>query len=263
MQGRWQALREAQQRHYKKLPYPPAKPWNPGSQLDQVTLIDASTYPLHPIFDLPTARLEDITDSDKYLVSPCGYFGYQNRQIDAFRPLKVYPYKTIAFNDTIALPMLIDMERAGGAGFYFDSIVTEKQRIRHGHCWMSQSPNECLSQWPGVVKARGKVVAGGLGLGWFLREIAAKDDVDSIVVVERSRELLDWYGERLCQSVPKVNDVICDDVYTQIGKHGNDAVYLLDIWPTQTYVNSDKQFLSAKRSLGKRIWGWGWTGSDF
>ncbi len=158
--------------------------------------------------------------------------------------------------------MLIDMERAGRTGFYFAPTVTEPQRVRHGNCWMSQSPNECLSQWQGVVRARGKVVVGGLGLGWFLREIAAKDDVDSIVVVERSRELLDWYGEQLCRSVPKVNNVICDDVYTQIGKHGNNAVYLLDIWPTQACVNSDQQFLEAKQKLGKRLWGWGWTGSD-
>ncbi len=88
------ALREAQERQFKQLPYPQAQPWNPGSQLDQVTLIDASTYPVHPIFNLSAARLEDITDVDKYLLSPSGCFAYQNREVSAYCPLKSIPTRS-------------------------------------------------------------------------------------------------------------------------------------------------------------------------
>ena len=55
---------------------------------------------------------------------------------------------------------------------------------------------------------------------------------------------------------PKVTDVICDDVYNQIGKHGN-AQYLLDIWPISQGARRDARYRAAKKKLKSRIWAWG------
>ena len=57
-----------------------------------------------------------------------------------------------------------------------------------------------------------------------------KESVEKVIMVEKSQELPDWYGYGLCKRHPKVSDVICDDIYNQIGKHDGTTIYLLDIW---------------------------------
>jgi hypothetical protein len=121
---------------------------------------------------------------------------------------------------------------------------------------MSLTPAEMISQRNGIHKAKGKVVIGGLGMGWFLRRVCEKEDVDEVIVVERSQELLDWYGHRLCERHPKVTAVICNDVYSETTRHGN-AQFLLDIWPTYLGARQDKRLRKARESLGGRLWAWG------
>ena len=122
---------------------------------------------------------------------------------------------------------------------------------------MSLTPSEMLTQRPGIQKANGTVVIGGLGLGWLLRKVCEKHSVERVIVVEISRELLNWYGYDLCKRYPKVSDVICDDIYNQIGKHGGKTIYLLDIWFLYCDARKDQRLLAAKRKLKKRLWAWG------
>ena len=121
---------------------------------------------------------------------------------------------------------------------------------------MSLTPNEMLTQRSGIQAAEGTVVVGGLGLGWFLRKVCEKDSVQKVILVEKSRELLDWYGYDLCKKYGKVTEIVCDDVYNQIGKHGP-AKYLLDIWPIYQGARQDSRYKTARRKLGKRFWAWG------
>ncbi len=148
--------------------------------------------------------------------------------------------------------MLIDMERAGGRDSTSTPLLLRSSEFVT-EIVGCPSHRMMLSQWPGGVRARGKVIVGGLGLGWFLREIAAKDDVESIVVVERTVSCLTGMASGSASLSPR-STMSFAMTCTHKWQHGNDAVYLLDIWPTQACVNSDRQFLSAKRSLGKRIW---------
>lgn len=53
--------------------------------------------------------------------------------------------------------------------------------------WMSVTPMEVFTLRPGVRFASGRVVLGGLGLGWQLHKIAAKKSVREIVVIEKSK----------------------------------------------------------------------------
>ena len=122
---------------------------------------------------------------------------------------------------------------------------------------MSMTPAEMLTQRGGVQAAEGTVVIGGLGLGWLLRKVCEKPSVERVIVVEKSQELLDWYGIDLCKRYGKVSDVICDDVYDQIGKHGAKVKYLLDIWLRFGQARRDSRFKALKRKLKKRLWGWG------
>ena len=118
---------------------------------------------------------------------------------------------------------------------------------------MSLTPAEMLTQRPGVRRAQGTVLIGGLGLGWLLKKVCEKDSVDRVIVVERSQELLDWYGHDLCRKFPKVSDVICDDVYNQIGKHGASTMHLLDIWLLLSDSSRDRRLLPFRRRLKSRF----------
>jgi hypothetical protein len=61
----------------------------------------------------------------------------------------------------------------------------------------------------------------------------------------------------VCKRYGKVSDVICDDVYNQIGKHGANVKYLLDIWLRFGQARRDSRIKALKRKLKKRLWGWG------
>ena len=192
-------------------------------------------------------------------MSSGGTFGYQNRILPGGTPLRIYGKEVgfVYWTDDVIIPMLIDMKRQALTGVPFSEDVSEQDRIRYGAVWMSLTPMEMLTQRGAIRAATGTVVIGGLGLGWLLRKVCEKETVERVIVVEKSQELLDWYGHAQCKKHDKVTDVICDDIYKQLGKHGADARYLLDIWPTFSGSRRDWRLAAAKRRLGKRLWAWG------
>jgi len=237
--------------------FPIAENWDEDATLAKANLnLAASSFIVEPIFNTSAAHLDEITDEGKYTISPNGNFGYQNRVLSFGESLSLHGLGECRFDDDVSLPMLIDLKR-DVQGSWFPDKVSAPERVYFGNIWMSLTPNEMISQRPGIQAANGTVLIGGLGLGWFLRKVCEKDSVERVIVVEQSKELLDWYGHSLCRRFPKVCDVVCGDVYHHLGRHGEDTIHLLDIWPTQNAVLHDPLFRSAKQRLGSRLWGWG------
>jgi hypothetical protein len=217
--------------------------------------LDAATYQVERLFDDPPRPSPRLTP--EYVVSRGGNFAYQNTILPAGTPLKLCGKRAglVIWNGDVVLPMLVETSIRQDET-PFPAGTPKQHRVAHGAVWMSLTPAEMISQRGGIDRAKGKVLVGGLGLGWFLRKVCEKPSVTEVIVVERSEEILDWYGYRVCANQPKVKDVICDDVYTQIGCHG-DCEYLLDIWLGYGDAKDDHQFRAAKKRLGKRLWGWG------
>lgn len=218
--------------------------------------LDAATYRPQPLFDIPSS---DQDGNGPYLVSPSGHFAYRNRILPVNGALTMYEghrQGIVAWNGDVVIPMLQDMHIERITGNKMPDTLPQTTRAERGAVWMSLTPMEMISQRSGVQAASRTVVVGGLGMGWFLRKVCEKPEVEKVVVVEHSQDLLDWYGYDLCSKQDKVADVICGDVYDQIGKHG-DAKYLLDIWLNYFDVRKDTRFKQAKRELGSRLWGWG------
>ena len=232
------------------------EPWDEDTTTwKSILLIDAKTYNVEPLFDLPACPRR----GSNYLVSPNQTFAYQNAIVPAGFPLKMNGVNGnghVVWNDPIVLPTLVDLT-TDHFGKPFNQSVSAPERVHMGNVWMSLSPNEILTQRPGVRKAKNKVLVGGLGLGWFLRKVCEKEEVQEVVVVEQSQELLDWYGYDLCRRYAKVSDVICDDVYNQLGKHGPKTRYLLDIWPCLSHSQTDRQLAKARKRLTHHLWAWG------
>jgi hypothetical protein len=216
----------------------------------------ASTYRVDKLFDLPPAPVDCFTEN--YVVSPGGRFAYRNRVLPGGQPLRLFGASKamVVWDGDVVIPMLLDMTVDDRTKSRFPETATMEERAKRAAVWMSMTPAEMLSQRSGVQSAEGTVVLGGLGLGWLLRKVCEKPSVERVIVVEKSQELLDWYGTALCQRYGKVSDVICDDVYNQFGKHGANK-YLLDIWLGFGEARRDSRFKALKRKLKRRLWGWG------
>lgn len=231
--------------------------WNEDTtQWRPIMYLDAATFRQQPIFDIPPAEAGNA--SGDYLLSPEHSFAYSNSVLPKHRPLTTFGSTNglVFFSERIVIPTLLGLDR-NRRGKPFPEDVPARKRVPNAYVWMSLTPNEVLSQRGGVEAAEGTVVIGGLGLGWLLRKICEKDSVDRVVIVELSQELLDWYGYDLCAKYSKVSDVICDDIYNQIGRHGSRAMHVLDIWPILAGASQDPQLRQAKRQYGDRLWAWG------
>lgn len=220
--------------------------------------LEASTYRVDRLIDIPPAQAD--LSSGAFMVSPGRQFSYRNRILPGGQPLPLLGMEQamVVWNGDVVIPMLLDMMVDTRSHTRFPTAATTEERAKWGEVWMSMTPAEMLTQRNGVQAAEGTVVLGGLGLGWLLRKVCEKPSVERVIVVEKSQELLEWYGTDLCKRYGKVSDVICDDAYNQIGKHGGKAKYLLDIWLRFGQARRDSRFKALKRKLKRRLWGWGY-----
>jgi hypothetical protein len=221
-----------------------------------VLRLDAATYKQRPLFDTPPFLWET---GGQYVISPEGNFAYCNRILPAGEPLRLYGKQEgkVVWNGDVVIPTLIDTNRYAHTGERFAPDMPSYERARFGAVWMSLTPMEMMTQRSGVKMAKGTVVIGGLGLGWLLRKVCEKPEVERVAVVEKCQELLDWYGYRMCGQFGKVAYVVCDDIYNQIGRHGAWARYLLDIWPTYACASKDDRLVPVRRRLKRLLWAWG------
>lgn len=104
----------------------------------------------------------------------------------------------------------------------------------NGSAWMSVTPNEINTMKEPVRKASGKVLTLGLGMGYYTYMVSLKDDVESITVVEKSRDVIDLFNEYILPqfSHPEKVTVICDDAFKYIDsiKDGEFDFCFADIW---------------------------------
>jgi hypothetical protein len=175
-----------------------------------------------------------------------------------------------------SFPIKTDLRHDQAGWAFFDGPVEfavlyeqmDEDDKRKKRTWMSMTPSEMLTQFPGVRLAHGSCLVGGLGLGWFLKEIANKPEVTEITVVEKSAELLNWLKPVLQERFPaiaaKVKLWVNADIYDYVGgllrndlvKNYN--VYLLDIWPQLGDADYDVLFAGLECFVGAdKVWGWG------
>ncbi len=252
-----QPTRQLQQQIRELIRDVPSEDWDEDfTEQKPLLLLNANSYKPEVLFDIPVSQ----RSSRKYVVSPNGNFSYRNVSLPQFTLLKHFGDSGFTtWNGDIVLPSLIDMRRRWHDGRTFPKKTSEYRRSAEGAVWMSITTSEILTQRSGVQKAKGKVLVGGLGLGWFLRKVCEKDTVDEVVVVEKSQELLGWYGYDLCRRHPKVKDVICSDVYDVVGRFPEHQL-LLDIWPVfkgDRGAEGDPRLKALRDVAHDRVWAWG------
>ena len=100
---------------------------------------------------------------------------------------------------------------------------------------MSNTPMEYRTNTEFIINANGNVLIAGLGIGLIITEIQDQDNIKSITVIEKNKDIIDIIKRQI-----PFNDkvkIINADVWNWIPKNGTmyDTIYL-DIW---SYVNSN------------------------
>ena len=106
---------------------------------------------------------------------------------------KYAPYEGFIRDDYTVYP---DYREIPSIGF-FDVEFSFPTVYENGVEWMAIKPNEIETMREPVKKARGRVVAFGLGLGYFAYMASLKDEVSSVTVVERDESVIKLFESEI------------------------------------------------------------------
>lgn len=147
------------------------------------------------------------------------------------KTMRLAPCEAFVCNDFRVFP---DGRMIPQIGF-FSRAYTYPAVLENGREWMTLMPNETVTTLPAVSEASGKVLTYGLGLGYFAFRASEKQEVSSVTVVERSRDVIELFETRILPQFPhreKIR-VICADAFdyakTQMPDEHYDFVFA-DIW---------------------------------
>ena len=123
----------------------------------------------------------------------------------------------------------------------------------NGNAWMTITPNEINTMKEMIGHAHGRVLTFGLGLGYFSYMTSLKDDVESITIIEKSKEVIEVFKKVILpqfKTRAKIN-IIEADLFdyvkgTDIEKEFDYA--FVDIWQdcTEVYL-----YLKTRKALEK------------
>ena len=222
-------------------------PWDPKVKWEPELNIKADSYPVRHLFEgvaASSARVDALQES-QFVDSPDGNWRYCVKLIPRGEKLDTwYGSKTgsVLFDGPVHIP-----------------AVHQKQRDEwEKNPWMSLTPGEIISMRGGLRRAKGRTIVAGLGLGHLLIDVSMRKQVTSLVLVEKSQQLVDWVLPRVkpfMRSGLEV-EVVIGDAMKEMPKLSAD-VALVDIF--DTYGNNDwerDQLRRECKNIGY-IWVWG------
>lgn len=166
--------------------------------------------------------------------------------------------RTLPQYEPVFLPVCNRNKQIGSVTFTADIEIP--RLIERDTCWMSYTFSEVLSQRTGVKAARGDVLIGGLGLGWFARTVVNKPGVKSVVIVERDPAVAEFFGAAFEKHYGDRVKVVVDDAfdyaYSQQPKF--DSI-LMDIWPSYGNADDSRWLKLAAQCKGTKTRTWLWS----
>jgi len=127
-----------------------------------------------------------------------------------------------------------------------------------GSVIMSDTPDEYHDHREPICRARGLVLIHGLGLGMVLQAIARKTEVEHVLVIEQSIDVLNLVADHYLRMFPGKVDILQGDAYTwPVPKRSYWDVIWHDIWPSLSLDNLP-EMTRLHRRFGRRC---NWQGS--
>jgi SAM-dependent methyltransferase len=118
---------------------------------------------------------------------------------------------------------------------YFDVEFPFPAILENGIEWMTITPNEVETMREPIAKCRGRVLTLGLGLGYFAFHASEKDEVERVVVVERSRDVIEIFKTYLLPQFPHGDkiEIVETDAFEYMQKEmprGKFDYVFADLW---------------------------------
>lgn len=150
------------------------------------------------------------------------YHGYALKMIE-YAPYQLFPYDEIKVTS--------DYKEYSAIG-YFNQPFAYLALTQGNNIWMSLNPNEIETMKPFIKKGRGRVLVLGLGLGYVPFMLALKDDVESIVVVEKDQDIIDLFDKLLYPSFINKEKIVVikDDAINYVKNHQKFDYIFADLW---------------------------------
>jgi hypothetical protein len=73
--------------------------------------------------------------------------------------------------------------------FYYPCIE------QNGRLWMSITPNEINTMARPIEKAKGNILCFGLGLGYYAYMVSIKKEVNSVIIIEKDKSVIDLFNK--------------------------------------------------------------------
>ena len=157
---------------------------------------------------------------------PVSKFGRWELAYQEYAPYEAFIYQDVRLkSDSREIPIL----------GYFSEPFRYPSVMEDGHEWMSIKPSELETLSESIVKAHGRVVTFGLGLGYYTYMVSLKPDVTQVTVVERSEEVIELFKTHILPQFPHPEKVhiIHSDAYDYMDHHMEPGMYdyvLADLW---------------------------------
>ena len=144
-----------------------------------VRLLDAEKYENNPYYK--NIRLENIIDG--------------NWEI---RWEEYKPYRAVIAEDMIIGEDFSEVPPLG----FFEKTFRFPAVLEGGNEWMTLTPVDLDTCDEAIEAAHGKVVTFGLGLGYYAYMVSEKEGVDSVTIVEKSREVIRLFEKHILPQFP-------------------------------------------------------------
>ena len=137
------------------------------------------------------------------------------------------PYEAFVFNDLRCINDKLYPSIGYFKGEYKYPCVLENDRE-----WMLITPNEIETMKKSISEATGNVLTYGLGLGYYAYMVSMKDNVESVTIVEKDKEIIDLFNEYILPQFKNKSKIkiINDDAFNYFKKDIYYDYVFVDIW---------------------------------
>lgn len=146
-----------------------------GFGLEDIASLDIERFFADPYYKAVTKAMKSPLQKGKWKLEMRSYKPFELFVYDEVRPSPIAPFITYS-------PL-----------GYFKKEFDYPALVEGDTTYMSLIPHEILTMAEPIKKARGRVATYGLGMGYFAFMASEKDDVESVVVLERDPAVIEIF----------------------------------------------------------------------
>ena len=153
---------------------------------------------------------------------------YKDKEYE-LKYLKIKPYQAVPYDDVLILKNYVEVSQIG----YFSANFTYLAVVKDDVVWMSTDPNEINTMKDSIKEAKGRVLAFGLGLGYFPIMCASKKEVIDVYVIEKDQKIIDIFKKHilpLFKYKEKIHIIHDDAFHFARGDLSKYDYLFIDIW---------------------------------